>query len=88
MDPPHTIILVPVQTARWLFRAAGAPTVEVLVQLSVPGEYTPPVFVDVKEPSLPPQTIMLLPVQTEVAAVRAETAALTFVALQESPMGS
>jgi hypothetical protein len=42
--PPQTIISVPVHTAVWPDRAAGAFVVLVAVQLSVLGLYLPPVF--------------------------------------------
>ena len=61
--PPQAIISLPVHTAVWEERAAGALVVLVAVQLSVPGSYRPPVF---KKPAplSPPQTIISLPVQT------------------------
>jgi hypothetical protein len=42
--PPQTIIWLPVHTAVWSHRAAGAPVVLVAIQLSVPGLYLPPVL--------------------------------------------
>jgi hypothetical protein len=42
--PPQTIISLPVQTAVWNPRAAGAPVVLMAVQLSVLGLYLLPVF--------------------------------------------
>ena len=63
--PPQAIISLPVHTAVWEKRAAGALVVLVAVQLSVPGSYRPPVF---KKPAplFPPQTIISLPVQRAV----------------------
>jgi hypothetical protein len=43
-SPPQTIISLPVQTAVWRYRAAGAFVVLVAVQLSISGWYFPPVF--------------------------------------------
>jgi hypothetical protein len=43
-SPPHTIISLPVQTPVCESRASGALVVLVVIQLSVPGEYLPPVF--------------------------------------------
>ena len=68
-NPPHTIILLPVHTAVWPFRAAGALVVLVAIQLSVLGLYLPPVFKKNSQPpplNLPPQTIISLPVHTAV----------------------
>ena len=42
--PPQTIISLPVQTAVWLARPAGALVVVVAVQVSLAGLYLPPVF--------------------------------------------
>ena len=42
--PPQTIISLPVQTAVWDCRAAGAFVALVALQLSVPELYLPPVF--------------------------------------------
>jgi hypothetical protein len=42
--PPQTIISLPVQTAVWSTRAAGALVVLVATQLSVLGLYLPPVL--------------------------------------------
>ena len=64
LDPPQTIISLPVQTAVWKSRSLGALVVLVAVQLSVLGLYLPPVFK--KLPKIPPQTIISLPVQTAV----------------------
>jgi hypothetical protein len=63
--PPQTIISLPVETAVWNPRAAGAPVVLMAVQLSVLGLYLLPVFKKPLPPS-PPQTIISLPVQTAV----------------------
>jgi hypothetical protein len=63
--PPQTIISLPVQTAVWNARAAGAPVVLMAVQLPVLGLYLPPVFKKPLPPS-PPQTIISLPVHTAV----------------------
>jgi hypothetical protein len=41
--PPHTIISLPVQTAVWPARPAGALVVDVAIQLSVSGLYLAPV---------------------------------------------
>ena len=65
-SPPQTIISLPVQTAVWNVRAAGALVVLVAVQLSVLGLYLPPVFEIVLPYPAPPQTIISLPVQTAV----------------------
>jgi hypothetical protein len=64
LNPPQTIISLPVHTAVCPDRAAGAPVVLVAVQLSVLGLYLPPVFKSL--PLDPPQTIISLPVQTAV----------------------
>src|ERR1051325_7616648 len=64
--PPHTIISLPVQTAVWNCRAAGALVVLVGVQLSVLGLYLPPVFTSLKDSSNPPHTIISVPVQLAV----------------------
>ncbi len=64
-SPPQTIISLPVQTAVWSNRAAGAFAVLMGgVHVSVVGLYPPPVFNGL--PLFPPQTIILLPVQTAV----------------------
>ena len=44
LNPPQTIISLPVQTAVNCCRLVGALAVLVAVQLSVPGLYLPPVF--------------------------------------------
>ena len=65
LDPPHTIISLPVHTAVWPYRAAGALVVLVAVQLPALGLYLPPVFKGPKPlPLYPPHTIISLPVQT------------------------
>jgi hypothetical protein len=66
LNPPQTIISLPVQTALCPARPAGAPVVLVAVQLFVLGLYLPPVLKSVKDPSMPPQTIISLPVHTAV----------------------
>jgi hypothetical protein len=43
-SPPQTIISLPLHTAVWYCRSAGALVVLVAVQLSVMGLYLPPVF--------------------------------------------
>jgi hypothetical protein len=58
------IIWLPVHTAVCSIRSEGAPVVLVAVQLSVPGSYLPPVFIET--PFLPPQMIISLLVQTAV----------------------
>ncbi len=65
LQPPQTIISLPVQTAVGISRAAGASTVLVATQLSVAGLYLPPLF---RKPLRldPPHTIISLPVQTAV----------------------
>jgi hypothetical protein len=55
--PPQAIISLPVHTAVWENRAAGALVVLVAVQLSVPGLYLPPVLKRL-EVVLPPHTII------------------------------
>ena len=44
LQPPQTIISLPVQTAAWSSRPLGALLVLVAVQLSVFGLYLPPVL--------------------------------------------
>src|SRR5512143_2734412 len=68
-EPPQTIIRLPVQTAVWPRRAAGALTREVGLQASAIGSYRPPVFIAAGKKH-PPQTIILLPVQTVVLQSR------------------
>jgi hypothetical protein len=55
--PPQAIISLPVHTAVWEKRAAGALAVLVAVQLLVSGSYLPPVPKRF-EIALPPQTII------------------------------
>jgi hypothetical protein len=62
--PPHMIISLPVHTAVWFILAVGAPTVLVVIQLSVPGLYFPPVFK--KLVLSPPQITISVPVHTAV----------------------
>jgi hypothetical protein len=61
INPPHTIISLPVHTAVFQARPEGALTVLVAAQLSVLGLYLPPVL-----PAPAPQTIISLPVHTAV----------------------
>jgi hypothetical protein len=65
LNPPQTIISLPVQTAVCPTRPAGALLVLVATQLSVLGLYRAPVF---NKPLLPdpPQMIISLPVHTAV----------------------
>jgi hypothetical protein len=58
--PPQTIISLPVHTAVFWNRAAGALVVLVAAQISVLGLYLPPVL------KPPPHTIISLPVHTAV----------------------
>ena len=55
--PPQAIISLPVHTAVWEKRAAGALVVLVAVQLLVPGLYLPPVL-KMLLLATPPQTII------------------------------
>jgi hypothetical protein len=64
--PPQTIIWPLVQTAVWPSLTVGAPLSEVAVQLSLAGEYRPPVFSLALLASMPPHTTIWLPVQTAV----------------------
>src|SRR5207244_4359223 len=77
--PPQTIIFVPVQTAEWPERPAGAFVVVVAVQEFPTGSYWPPVLTTLTAPA-PPQTIIFEPVQTAVAFWRAVGAPLVVVA--------
>src|SRR6266536_2671231 len=65
LNPPQTIISLPVHTVVWYSRPSGTLVRLVVVQLSVLGLYRPPLL---KKPlgSSPPQTIISLPVQTAV----------------------
>jgi hypothetical protein len=65
LNPPQSIISLPVHTAVCQYRPVGALVVLVDVQLSVPGVYLPPVFKDTV-PLNPPQAIISLPVHTAV----------------------
>ena len=65
VNPPQTIISLPVHTAAWPSRADGALVVLVAVQLFAPGLYLPPLFKK-SAPAAPPQTVISLPVQTAV----------------------
>jgi len=56
--PPQAIISLPVHTAVWAKRAAGALAVLVAVQLLVPGLYLPPVLKRFTFKFLPPHTII------------------------------
>jgi hypothetical protein len=56
--PPQAIISLPVHTAVWEKRAAGALAVLVAVQLLVPGLYLPPVLKRFTFKFLPPHTII------------------------------
>src|ERR1043166_6170050 len=84
-NPPHTIILLPVHTAVWPFRAAGALVVLVAIQLSVLGLYLPPVF-KYMLPSYPPHTIISLPVHTAVWPDRAAGGLVSVVGVHVSSM--
>jgi len=63
LNPPHTIISLPLHTAVCTDRAEGALGLLVAVQLSALGLYLPPVFKSLV-PSYPPHTIISVPVQT------------------------
>jgi hypothetical protein len=69
--PPQMIISLPVQTAVWEYRGAGAPAVLMATQLSVPGAYRPPLPKPGNTP-IPPQTIISLPVHTAEWPLRPE----------------
>jgi hypothetical protein len=64
VQPPQTIISLPVHTAVCLNRPKGALVVLVSIQVSVFGLYRPPVLVLLR--GTPPQTIISLPVHTAV----------------------
>src|SRR6266436_2739827 len=83
LNPPQTIISLPVHTAVGPCRAVGALTRVVAVQLSVLGLYLPPVL-KLLLPSNPPQTIISLPVHTAVCSYRAAGALGVLVAVQLS----
>src|SRR6266403_1566559 len=86
LNPPQTIISLPVQTAAKRSRPVGALMMLVAVQLSAPGLYLPPLLKALR-PSLPPQTIISLPVQTAVKAYRPGGALVRLVASQLSVLG-
>ncbi len=88
LNPPQTIISLPVHTAVCTARASGALVVLVAVQLSVLGLYLPPVLRKLPLSSPPPQTIISLPVHTAVCPARAEGALVVLVAVQLSVLGS
>ena len=58
-SPPHTIISLPVHTAVWKSREAGALVMLVAVQLFVLGLYLPPVLDSPWVTVKPPHTINL-----------------------------
>ena len=65
LNPPQTIIWLPVQIAVCKDRAAGVFVMVVAVQLLVLGLYLPPVLL--RTPlTAPPHTIISLPIQTAV----------------------
>lgn len=65
LNPPQTIISVPVQTAVCQTRTSGALVILVEVHVSVFGLYLPPLLRLVML-FTPPQTIISLPVHTAV----------------------
>jgi len=79
---PQMIISLPVHTAVCPDRADGALIVLVLVQLSEPGLYLPPLL------KPPPQMIISAPVQTAVWPARAVGAFVMLIADQLSIIGS
>src|SRR5436190_387671 len=86
LEPPQTIISLPVQTAVCRDRPPGALTLLVSTQVSVVRLYLPPVEKLLKPPlGLPPQTIISLPVQTAVCEER--VAGEAFVGTQLSEFG-
>jgi hypothetical protein len=87
-SPPQMIISLRVQTAVWKFRASGALVMLVVLQLSVPGSYRPPLFRSMEIKSNPPQTIISLPVHTVVCWDRPTGALVRLVAVQLSVLGS
>jgi disulfide bond formation protein DsbB len=94
LNPPQTIISLPVQTAAWNSRATGALVVLVAVQVFVLGLYRPPVLKTPVTPSppktmnpSPPQTIISLPVQTAVWNSRPLGALVVLVAVQVFVLG-
>ena len=82
LNPPQTIISLPVQAEVLLTRGEGALVVLVAVQLSVLGSYLPPVLG--KGPALPPQTIISVPVQTAAYESRALGALVSVVGVHVS----
>src|SRR6266403_1756120 len=86
LNPPQTIISLPVHTAVCVSRPEGALEVLVLAQLSVLGLYLLPVFKKLT-PLYPPQMIISLPVHTAVCPYRAEGALVVLVALQLFVLG-
>src|SRR5580700_1715745 len=80
------IIPLLVHSAVWSHRAEGAFMMLVAVQLSVPGLYRPPVFIQ-NVSFRPPQTIISMPVQTAVWEARAAGALAVLVAVQVSVVG-
>ena len=80
--PPQMIISLPVHTAVWDARSAGALLVLVAIQLLVVGLYLPPDLSLVA-----PQMIISVPVQTAVCSDRAAGALVVFVAVQVSVTG-
>ena len=82
--PPQTIISLPVHTAVWYSRAAGALVVLVGVHVSVVGLYLPPLLKYGGGP--PPQTIISLPIHTAVWLTRVVGALVVLVAVHVSSM--
>ena len=69
LAPPQMIISVPVQTAVWRIRGAGAPGMGVATRRSVVGLYWKPVLTggpSREAARVPPQTTISLPVQMAV----------------------
>src|SRR5437867_12386991 len=85
--PPHTIIRLPVHTAVWSMRGAGAPVIEVDDQASSAGSYLPPLLWNGDGPC-PPHTIMSEPVHTELCFHLGEGDGPWLVGVQESETGS
>src|SRR5437870_3682327 len=71
-----------------MYRASGALTVVVGVQLSDIGLYFPPVFSTTEFSSIPPQTTISLPVHTAVCTALPPGASVVLVAVQVSVAGS
>src|SRR6185503_13027891 len=78
--PPQTTITLPVQTAVCSYRAVGAFTVVVGVQVSARGSYRLPVF--------PTQITITVPVHTAVWLELASGPAPVDIGVQVSPTGS